>query len=377
MTSSSQIVRYDPIVPFGQIIHVDGKYRHIVSGGCGSTTADMVIGARTKCTKPHQCVGVHAVTVKLYDHWMGGNGAVERSMAGEVHMVSECYGNVRFRDSNLFKERTEKRPVDATMEEAKTEEACDDEEEDMYDVSVDFEPPGIPFITRAKLVFMAVPTLSKYEAGDEEWLGMSGVWNRLVDALLIFSEEAETFSSMLDFEWTDDVEHIYMVQPTLTNPMHKIAFYFDGPLAFSSNVQHLCIECILGNKPLPMEIEHEEFKTGTVSTLHLFGGGNWLDANLRVYATFACSSSKEQDHDFDIASYRALFGNDKLLFAKMRARESNMWLLAATNTVPVEMPHDDFVGVCVTWRGTPIGQVYVTDRIAKSGKITVALLKKN
>ncbi len=81
---------YSPVLPFGQIGRLDGKYDSFVYGDAAQRASRCQISARAKCKAEHHCIGIHAVSVIFRRNWMGApNG--ERSLTGEVHMVSECY----------------------------------------------------------------------------------------------------------------------------------------------------------------------------------------------------------------------------------------------------------------------------------------------
>ncbi len=89
---------------FGQIGRLDGKYDSFVYGDAAHRASRCQISARAKCKAEHHCIGNHCCLRNLPAQLDGGaNG--ERSLTGEVHMVSECYGNARFDGGDLKKKK--------------------------------------------------------------------------------------------------------------------------------------------------------------------------------------------------------------------------------------------------------------------------------
>jgi hypothetical protein len=75
----------------------NGHYLHCVSGGCGKTEIKMTIGTKNKCKGIyHCCTGVHDISIDFYSNWMGMNGPANHYASGRLHMISDCYGVIKF-----------------------------------------------------------------------------------------------------------------------------------------------------------------------------------------------------------------------------------------------------------------------------------------
>ncbi len=151
-------------------------------------------------------------------------------------------------------------------------------------------------------------------------------WNRLVDVLLVLSDEAEMFVQSLEFERRDEISPSIWNLSELRSRCTKSSFTSVALSRFPTVYKTSSLTASQKGQSLPATSEHEDFKT-VPSALCLSSNG-FCDANCRACATYVCSPT-EQSRDFDIASFRAVAG-EEMICAKMRV--GDVWLLAATST---------------------------------------------